>query len=56
MININTNLKEGRGNGALCRGVSVCLEYNYVSLCKNLDKRKIHCASVDNIERVTCEY
>ena len=56
MINSNINLKEGRGNGTLCRGVSVRFKSYYEPICENWDRRNVHCASVDDIEHLTCEY
>ena len=56
MVNSNKHLKEGRGNGTLCRGVSVCFKINCGPVCKNWDGRKVHCASVDDIDHITCEH
>ena len=36
--------------------MSVFFESDYEPICKNWEGRKVHCASVDDIEHVTCEY
>ena len=56
MINSNKHLKESRGNGTLCRGMSVCFKTNCGPICKIWDGRKVHCASVDDVDHITCEH
>ena len=56
MITTNKYLEKGRGNGTLCRGISVKLKNDIDLKWKNWDGRKVLSTSVKHIEYMLCEH
>ena len=48
--------KGGRGNGILCRGISLKLKKDCFPTNNNWDGRKVQYISVEDVEYMTCEY
>ena len=56
MVHSNNDLKKGgRGNGTLCRGISLKLKKDCFPTNKNWDGRKVQCISVEDVEYMTYE-
>ena len=55
MIIDNTNIKEGRGNGTRCIGISVHLKKDCNVGYSNIDGRFVHTVSVLDLEYMVCE-
>ena len=55
MIIDNTHIKEGRGNGTRCIGISVHLKKDCNVGYSNIDGRLVHTVSVLDLEYMVCE-
>ena len=56
MITTNKDIAKGRGNGTLCRGISVKLKKNGDLKWKNWDGRKVLSVSIKNVNYMLCEH
>jgi hypothetical protein len=56
MCNSNKDLKKGRGNGTLCRFVSIKLKDGVILDWKNWDGRKVNTVSADVVEWVRFQH
>ena len=56
MINNNEHIKEGRGNGTRCIGISVHLKKDCNVGYSNFDGRLVHTVSVLDLEYMVCEH
>jgi hypothetical protein len=55
MITSNDDIKKGRANGSLCRGLSIKLKEGTVPRWKNYDGRKVTTVGVNDCEYMLCE-
>ena len=55
MIDNNEHIKEGRGNGTRCIGISVHLKKDCNVGCSNFYGRLVHTVSVLDLEHMVCE-
>ena len=56
MINDNDDIACGRGNGTLCRVVSVKLTQNARLRLRNYDGKKVYSVNVRDVEYIECEH
>jgi hypothetical protein len=56
MINDNDDIASGRGNGTLCRVVSVKLKQNARLRLRNYDGKKVYSVNVRDVEYIECEH
>ena len=56
MVNDNDNIADGRGNGTLCRAVSVKLKRDGMMTWKNYDGKKVYTVNIFDTEYMTCEH
>lgn len=56
MITSNDDIKKGRANGTLCRGLKVKLKENMIPRWKNYDGKKVTTISVNDCEYMLCEH
>ena len=56
MINDNDDIASGRGNGTLCRIVSVKLKQNAKLRLRNYDGKKVYSVNVRDVEYIECEH
>ena len=56
MINDNEDIASGRGNGTLCRIVSVKLRKNVTPKIRNYDNKKVYAVNARDVEYIECEH
>ena len=56
MINDNDNIASGRGNGTLCRIISIKLKQNARLRLRNYDGKKVYSVNVRDVEYIECEH
>ena len=56
MITSNDDIKKGRANGSLCRGLNIKLKEGVVPRWKNYDGKKVTTVSVKDCEYMLCEH
>ena len=56
MVNDNDNIADGRGNGTLCRAVSVKLKRDGMMTWKNYDGKKVYTVNIFDTEYMICEH